>query len=563
MATDRIKVSQLPLIKAASLSTNDVFIINDNDRGDGQTITSGIKYSDVIASFSQQDIVFTGDIVFRGDVLFDGTISPSPGKELNITLDNLTINDSITIHPNADISGINLSDLDDTVIVSQAGNQLLIWDEGEVAWRNFTLQQIIDNVPELNFENVNDIKMSGDLDIGGDLTVKGSISGIGLNDLDDVRTPLPIGNRQYLRWDNYTQLWVASDIDIHDVVGGIVNPPSDGSVYGRALVDGIYDWVKAAPIESPAFEGTPICFTPQASDSALSIVNKQYVADVLTNRIGGISLDTLDDVVVPLPSNRDTLIFDQESGYWISGQPELPLVTLDDLEDVQVLDPGDGETLVFDLSSGYWLPGIPTISLDELEDVNSSNPIDGQSLIWNEGIQSWVPGSPSIPDVPSDGGSILQESGDDILGDGVGDFGEIDKILFDSDGGIPTMSLDDLEDVDSSNPIDGQSLIWNEATKSWVPGTPSTPIGGGLILQESGDDILGDGVGDFGEIDKILFDSVETSVLSINGQTGHIQTTEQWIMANGFITPSEVQRLMQPLIDRIQRLEQLEKLLLG
>ena len=150
--TDRIKVSQLPLINAASLSTNDVFIINDSDRGDGQTITSGIKYSDVITSFSSQDFNFTGDITFTGDVLFDGNIIPSPGKELNITLDNLTINDSLTINDGANISGISISDLDDTLIVSQVGNQILIWDQGEQAWRNFTLQQIIDNLDEISFD---------------------------------------------------------------------------------------------------------------------------------------------------------------------------------------------------------------------------------------------------------------------------------------------------------------------------------------------------------------------------------------------------------------------------
>ena len=254
--TDRIKVSQLPLINAASLSTNDVFIINDSDRGDGQTITSGIKYSDVIGSLAQQDINFTGDIVFTGDVLFDGTITPSPGQELNVTLDNITINDSITIDPSADISGITLSDLDDTLIVSQTGNQLLIWDQGEQAWRNFTLQQIIDNVPELNFENVNDITMSGDLSVGGDLTVAGDITGIGLNDLDDVRTPSPISDRRFLRWDQTTLQWVPSVIEITDIPGSI----------------------------------------------------------------GGISLDALDDVEAADPNDGEALVWNDSAGAWVPGQ---------------------------------------------------------------------------------------------------------------------------------------------------------------------------------------------------------------------------------------------------
>ena len=381
MPTDRIKVSQLPLINAASLSTNDVFIINDSDRGDGQTITSGIKYSDVIGSLAQQDINFTGDIVFTGDVLFDGTITPSPGQELNVTLDNITINDSITIDPSADISGITLSDLDDTLIVSQTGNQLLIWDQGEQAWRNFTLQQIIDNVPELNFENVNDITMSGDLSVGGDLTVAGDITGIGLNDLDDVRTPSPISDRRFLRWDQTTLQWVPSAIEITDINDGIANPPGNGAVYGRGFVGGAYDWVEVAPIDSPVFTGTPTCPTPEAADPALSIVNKQYVADVLTGSIGGISLDALDDV--------------------------------------EAANPNDGEALVWDDSAGAWVPGQATAAVNVATSANRpTSPIDGAlwyntdngiMYVWEDNNANWIDVRPG-PD------SIIQAQGYNVDG---------------------------------------------------------------------------------------------------------------------------------------------------
>ena len=349
MATDRIKVSQLPLINSGSLSTNDVFIINDSDRGDGQTITSGIKYADVIGSLSQQDFNFTGDITFTGDVLFNGSISPSPGKELNLTLDNLTINDSITIGPTADISGIKLSDLDDTLIVSQVGNQLLIWDQGEQAWRNFTLQQIIDLAPEISFENVPDIDMSGDLTVGGDLSVSGDISGIGLNDLDDVRTPTPITDRRFLRWDQTTQQWIPSMVEVTDINGGIANPPADGGVYGRAFVSGDFDWVEVAPIDSPVFQGTPTCPTPEAADPALSIVNKQYVTDVLTGSIGGISLDSLDDVEAANPGDGEALVYDDSAGVWVPGQAKAAVIVA--TSSARPIDPIDG-SLWFNTDEG-------------------------------------------------------------------------------------------------------------------------------------------------------------------------------------------------------------------
>ena len=314
MATDRIKVSQLPLINSGSLSINDVFIINDSDRGDGQTITSGIKYADVIGSLSQQDINFTGDITFTGDVLFNGSISPSPGKELNLTLDNLTINDSITIDPSADISGIKLSDLDDTLIVSQVGNQLLIWDQGEQAWRNFTLQQIIDFAPEISFENVTDIDMSGDLTVGGDLSVSGNISGIGLNDLDDVRTPAPITDRRFLRWDQTTQQWIPSTVEATDIVG---NLPGGGD--------------------------------PD---------NVQ-------------SLNDLNDVNVPNPSNGNVLVYDATTGNWISGESQSTVVVADSANRPQ--SPVDGS---------LWF-----------------NTDEGILFVWDEDNENWVdvrPGPDSI-----------------------------------------------------------------------------------------------------------------------------------------------------------------------
>lgn len=314
MATDRIKVSQLPLINSGSLSINDVFIINDSDRGDGQTITSGIKYADVIGSLSQQDINFTGDITFTGDVLFNGSISPSPGKELNLTLDNLTINDSITIDPSADISGIKLSDLDDTLIVSQVGNQLLIWDQGEQAWRNFTLQQIIDFAPEISFENVTDIDMSGDLTVGGDLSVSGNISGIGLNDLDDVRTPAPITDRRFLRWDQTTQQWIPSTVEATDIVG---NLPGGGD-----------------------------------PDNAQS-------------------LNDLDDVNVPNPSNGNVLVYDATTGNWISGESQSTVVVADSANRPQ--SPVDGS---------LWF-----------------NTDEGILFVWDEDNENWVdvrPGPDSI-----------------------------------------------------------------------------------------------------------------------------------------------------------------------
>ena len=155
--------------------------------------------------------------------------------------------------------------------------------------------------------------------VGGNVSISGDITGIGLNDLDDVRTPSPIIDRRFLRWDQNTQQWIPSTIEITDINGGIANPPNDGAVYGRAYDSGAYEWVEAAPIDSPVFTGTPTCPTPDGADSALAIVNKQYVTDVLTGSIGGISLDSLDDVEVGNPGDGDALVWDDSAGVWVAG----------------------------------------------------------------------------------------------------------------------------------------------------------------------------------------------------------------------------------------------------
>ena len=64
------------------------------------------------------------------------------------------------------------------------------------------------------------------------------------------------------------------------------------------------------------------------------------------------------------------------------------------------------------------------------------------------------------------------------------------------------------------------------------------------ILQEDLGDISGDGSAEWQDgstqpIGFILYDNVHLAVLSINGQTGHIETTEKWIKDNGFATRAE------------------------
>ena len=64
------------------------------------------------------------------------------------------------------------------------------------------------------------------------------------------------------------------------------------------------------------------------------------------------------------------------------------------------------------------------------------------------------------------------------------------------------------------------------------------------LLQEDEDLIFGDGSavwqdGEIHAIETILVDEIALAVLSINGQVGHIITTDEWIKENGFATRAE------------------------
>ena len=110
-----------------------------------------------------------------------------------------------------------------------------------------------------------------------------------------------------------------------------------------------FDWVEVAPIDSPVFQGTPTCPTPEAADPALSIVNKQYVTDVLTGSIGGISLDSLDDVEAANPGDGEALVYDDSAGVWVPGQAKAAVIVA--TSSARPIDPIDG-SLWFNTDEG-------------------------------------------------------------------------------------------------------------------------------------------------------------------------------------------------------------------
>ena len=129
---EAIKISALPGITIATMGPEDQLVINDVQPGT-QEITSRIAVGSFVNWITGQDLNFTGDISFLG-------IKPNPNNpnDFDIEVDNITINKSITLGPNAEIDGLYVDDLEDVEIDTGLlkEGQVLMWDDTDQKWFN-------------------------------------------------------------------------------------------------------------------------------------------------------------------------------------------------------------------------------------------------------------------------------------------------------------------------------------------------------------------------------------------------------------------------------------------
>jgi hypothetical protein len=99
--------------------------------------------------------------------------------------------------------------------------------------------------------------------------------------------------------------------------------------------------------------------------------------------------------------------------------------------------------------------------LGELHDVNVSSAEDGDALVFNTTTNTWVAGSVTIDstDEVSEGTTNLYFTNQRAI-DAVKD----------------NIELNDLSDVDTTGVADGDALIFDTATSSWIPGEAGTTI---------------------------------------------------------------------------------------
>ena len=131
-----VKVSELPPVNLGTIDGKDHFIINDNE---GVTKTTNIiEIGDFIGYIEASDLTFTGDITFENDVYFGGNILPSPGSDLYITTDGITIRQELNVLSTAVVTGLELNDLDDVDYDESLVEEgdILVWDSANDAFKS-------------------------------------------------------------------------------------------------------------------------------------------------------------------------------------------------------------------------------------------------------------------------------------------------------------------------------------------------------------------------------------------------------------------------------------------
>lgn len=124
---EAIKISLLPNISVLTMGPNDRFIITDMTDG-SDPITKQIAVGSFTNWITDQELNFTKHITFTS------IGPPGSGEDFNAVIDNLVINDSLTIGPVADVNGLKLNHLEDVNVVFPQNDQFLIYDNG--IWTN-------------------------------------------------------------------------------------------------------------------------------------------------------------------------------------------------------------------------------------------------------------------------------------------------------------------------------------------------------------------------------------------------------------------------------------------
>lgn len=416
------------------------------------------------------------------DILqYDGTnwinvplSSTSGATELNelndVTLTSITANQVLEFNgtnwTNSTLTppSTNLNALTDVTITSANLGQVLQYNGSE--WINSLVSLSLN---QLNNTNIVTPSTEQVLSYNGTTWVNRTLSNPSyiFNELTDVTLTSPVNNNVVV-YDNASSNWV-------------------NKTFNQIGVSEIGHTHDTSSIISGVFSNARIS---QASviqhQNALTITESQIsnLQPYLTN-INSQNINDLNDVTISNPSNGQVLGFNGTN--WIPVTPSAAgSSALDDLTDVVISSVATDNYLKYNGTN--WvnsnLPSIPT-DLNSLTDTTISSPVNKNILIYDSGSSQWINNSFSTAGIAP---TIHTHSTSDITS---GTFADarisvsnvtqhqsaltITKSQVSDFGTYLTSSsnLNNLANVDTTTPSNGQVLTYATATNKWEPQTPS------------------------------------------------------------------------------------------
>lgn len=154
----------------------------------------------------------------------------------------------------------------------------------------------------------------------------------------------------------------------------------------------------------------------------------------------------------------------------------LPPLELNDLTNVDAPSPGVGDGIIWDGSNWISSPNVGggdgASSIGELTDVDMSvPPNDGQALLWDDASNTFQPG-----DVSAGGGgsTFLNDLLDvEVTNPGFNQVLGYNASQAEWQNFDPSLNkLEDVRDVSVTGVANGDALLWDQATSSWIVGQP-------------------------------------------------------------------------------------------
>lgn len=276
----------------------------------------------------------------------------------------------------------------------------------------------------------------GDTHVDGDLYVAGDITGINLDDLDDVDVPSP-STKDLLYFQN--GLWRSGNISTvyGDDIVNIINNSSQVGWLSKLKDVNVIDRI----------DGQFLKYNVNGNDAKWIAAN--------------ITLGDIDDIA-DLQNAADNYVLKFYNGKW---RPR------PDDSGTQLPEGSEGKVLKY--INGSWVAADDndTKQLSALNDVTLSTMAIGQVLRYDG--SKWVNAKLSLSDLQmptASNGQVLKFNGTEWVAG------------TDEAGGGGVSRLSDLSDVDTSGKQDGNALVYDSTSGKWKPGEVSSGGEGGTYI---------------------------------------------------------------------------------